>query len=178
MPLFARFYARVAPPHSFLHVHDFDNVEKLASELHRLKRNVTAYNEYFWWTRYYQAVALNNFKWKYKEIRRIVREMFPAFHRLPFSLGSSAFESFLPILPEDERGNARSHRRLRQDVVRPNAVPELQEDSQQSQEVDVRSNIRRNFYLDAAGFVGRLYLRQPPSLILLLMKLLNSLTTV
>ncbi|XP_078489918.1 4-galactosyl-N-acetylglucosaminide 3-alpha-L-fucosyltransferase FUT6-like [Ciona intestinalis] len=40
----------VAPPHSFIHVEDFENISDLADYLLYLDRNDTAYREYFnWW---------------------------------------------------------------------------------------------------------------------------------
>ncbi|CAH8678991.1 unnamed protein product [Schistosoma haematobium] len=42
-------YKRVAPPHSFIHVDQFESPEKLANYLKYLDRNDTAYNEYFSW---------------------------------------------------------------------------------------------------------------------------------
>lgn len=44
-------YQSVAPPHSFIHVSDFDNAKLLADYLHFLTQNQTAYLEYFQWTR-------------------------------------------------------------------------------------------------------------------------------
>ncbi|CAH8681383.1 unnamed protein product [Schistosoma rodhaini] len=40
---------RVAPPHSFIHVDQFESPAKLADYLKYLDRNETAYNEYFAW---------------------------------------------------------------------------------------------------------------------------------
>lgn len=48
-------YERVAPPHSYIHVEDFDNVQGLADQLEYLATNTTAYNEYFWWTEHYEV---------------------------------------------------------------------------------------------------------------------------
>ncbi|CAI2735501.1 unnamed protein product [Schistosoma spindalis] len=42
-------YKRVTPPHSFIHVDQFESPEKLANYLKYLDRNDTAYNEYFAW---------------------------------------------------------------------------------------------------------------------------------
>ncbi|KAH8868425.1 Glycoprotein 3-alpha-L-fucosyltransferase A [Schistosoma japonicum] len=42
-------YKRVAPPHSFIHVDQFESPEKLADYLKYLDKNETAYNEYFSW---------------------------------------------------------------------------------------------------------------------------------
>ncbi|CAH8875883.1 unnamed protein product [Trichobilharzia szidati] len=42
-------YQKVAPPHSFIHVDEFDSPEELAEYLKYLDKNDTAYNEYFAW---------------------------------------------------------------------------------------------------------------------------------
>jgi len=42
-------YAAVAPPHSYIHVHDFPSVRSLAEYLQQLNNNDTLYNEYFAW---------------------------------------------------------------------------------------------------------------------------------
>jgi len=42
-------YARAAPPHSFIHVDDFESPEELAKYLHKLDQNDDLYNEYFRW---------------------------------------------------------------------------------------------------------------------------------
>lgn len=46
-------YARLAPPHSFIHVEDFRDPQELAMYLVYLDGNATAYNEYFAWKRRY-----------------------------------------------------------------------------------------------------------------------------
>ncbi|KAL1482872.1 hypothetical protein MTO96_013379 [Rhipicephalus appendiculatus] len=46
-------YARLAPPHSFIHVEDFEGPEDLARYLVYLAGNASAYNEYFAWKRKY-----------------------------------------------------------------------------------------------------------------------------
>ena len=43
-----RDYDLVAPPHSFIHIEDFDDAQTLADYLHYLATNSTAYSEYFW----------------------------------------------------------------------------------------------------------------------------------
>jgi glycoprotein 3-alpha-L-fucosyltransferase len=43
-----RDYDLVAPPHSFIHIEDFDDAQTLADYLHYLATNSTAYAEYFW----------------------------------------------------------------------------------------------------------------------------------
>ena len=40
-------YARAAPPHSFIHVDDFESAKDLAEYLHVLDKNDALYNEYF-----------------------------------------------------------------------------------------------------------------------------------
>ena len=42
-------YAAVAPPHSFIHVDDFDSPSQLAEYLHLLDNNQHLYNRYFLW---------------------------------------------------------------------------------------------------------------------------------
>ncbi|XP_074657227.1 glycoprotein 3-alpha-L-fucosyltransferase A-like [Tubulanus polymorphus] len=42
-------YERVAPPHSFIHVDDFESPKQLAEYLHRLDKNDHLYNSYFRW---------------------------------------------------------------------------------------------------------------------------------
>ncbi|XP_074657228.1 glycoprotein 3-alpha-L-fucosyltransferase A-like [Tubulanus polymorphus] len=42
-------YERVAPPHSFIHVDDFESPKQLAEYLHRLDENDHLYNSYFRW---------------------------------------------------------------------------------------------------------------------------------
>ncbi|CAH8825714.1 unnamed protein product [Trichobilharzia szidati] len=42
-------YKRVSPPHSFIHVDEFESPAKLAEYMKYLDRNDTAYNEYFAW---------------------------------------------------------------------------------------------------------------------------------
>ncbi|GFV00928.1 glycoprotein 3-alpha-L-fucosyltransferase A [Trichonephila clavipes] len=42
-------YARAAPPHSYIHVEDFEGPADLARYLHQLNTNDTLYNSYFMW---------------------------------------------------------------------------------------------------------------------------------
>jgi glycoprotein 3-alpha-L-fucosyltransferase len=42
-------YKRTAPPHSFIHVDDFESPKHLADYLHKLDKNDDLYNEYFLW---------------------------------------------------------------------------------------------------------------------------------
>ena len=42
-------YAKVAPPHSYIHVVDFASPQDLAEYLKLLDKNDTLYNEYFKW---------------------------------------------------------------------------------------------------------------------------------
>ncbi|XP_059146705.1 glycoprotein 3-alpha-L-fucosyltransferase A-like [Physella acuta] len=45
-----RDYAKIAPPHSFIHVKDFKDTAALVEYLYYLDKNETAYNEYLDWT--------------------------------------------------------------------------------------------------------------------------------
>ncbi|KAK5969092.1 Fucosyl transferase [Trichostrongylus colubriformis] len=47
------------PPNSFIAVDDFHSTEEMASYLHYLMKNKTAYAEYFSWRREYKVVFLN-----------------------------------------------------------------------------------------------------------------------
>ncbi len=42
-------YERMAPPHSFIHVNQFESIKALADYLHYLDKNDTAYATYFAW---------------------------------------------------------------------------------------------------------------------------------
>ena len=42
-------YKRAAPPHSYIHVEDFDSPKELAEYLIKLDQNDDLYNEYFRW---------------------------------------------------------------------------------------------------------------------------------
>ena len=42
-------YEQVAPPHSYIHVDDFDSPQQLAQYLHKLDQSDDLYNEYFRW---------------------------------------------------------------------------------------------------------------------------------
>lgn len=46
-------YERIAVPNSFIHVDDFQSVEELAKELHRLNNNHSEYERYLQWTQLY-----------------------------------------------------------------------------------------------------------------------------
>uniref|UniRef100_A0A915A4C7 Fucosyltransferase n=1 Tax=Parascaris univalens TaxID=6257 RepID=A0A915A4C7_PARUN len=46
-----QFYERIAPPHSFIHVDDFDGPKALAGYLHEIDQNDILFNEYFLWKR-------------------------------------------------------------------------------------------------------------------------------
>ena len=48
-------YEATAPPHSFIHVSDFSDPKALTDYLLYLSSNTSAYNEYFWWTKYYDV---------------------------------------------------------------------------------------------------------------------------
>lgn len=54
-------YARMAPPHSYIHVNDFATVKDLADYLVYLKNNPIAFNEYFWWKELYRVQIFNGF---------------------------------------------------------------------------------------------------------------------
>jgi hypothetical protein len=54
-------YARVAPPHSYIHVDDFESPRHLAEYLHMLDKNDTLYNEYFRWKG--SGEFINTFFW-------------------------------------------------------------------------------------------------------------------
>ncbi|XP_046582787.1 alpha-(1,3)-fucosyltransferase C-like isoform X2 [Haliotis rubra] len=49
-------YSKVAPPHSFIDVSDFNTIQELAEYLRYLDKNDTAYNSYFDWHREYHMV--------------------------------------------------------------------------------------------------------------------------
>jgi len=55
-----RDYAKVAPPHSYIHVDDFDGPRQLAEYLHRLSNNDTEYEEYFQWKKTVRVAAYPN----------------------------------------------------------------------------------------------------------------------
>ncbi|KAL5006325.1 hypothetical protein ScPMuIL_015131 [Solemya velum] len=42
-------YKRASPPHSYIHVDDFESPKELAEYLHKLDKNDDLYNEYFLW---------------------------------------------------------------------------------------------------------------------------------
>lgn len=54
-------YKRAAPPHSFIHIEDFDSPKDLAEYLHKLDKNDDLYNEYFQWKG--TAGTVNTFYW-------------------------------------------------------------------------------------------------------------------
>uniref|UniRef100_A0A914X2A6 Fucosyltransferase n=1 Tax=Plectus sambesii TaxID=2011161 RepID=A0A914X2A6_9BILA len=43
------FYEKISPPHSFIHINDFKSPEELATYLHYLNKNDSAFNAYFAW---------------------------------------------------------------------------------------------------------------------------------
>ena len=49
---------RVAPPHSFINVRDFNTTEELANYLHRLEQDDKLFASYFWWRDYYEVKGL------------------------------------------------------------------------------------------------------------------------
>lgn len=48
-------YSLFAPPHSYIHVLDYDSPRHLAEYLLKLDRNDDLYLSYFWWKRYYNV---------------------------------------------------------------------------------------------------------------------------
>jgi hypothetical protein len=48
-------YQRIAIPNSYIHVDDFQTIEDLAKELHRLNKNDTEYVKYLQWTQLYDV---------------------------------------------------------------------------------------------------------------------------
>lgn len=54
-------YVRAAPPHSFIHVDDFESPKALAEYLHKLDNNDALYNEYFAWKGLWDNI--NTFFW-------------------------------------------------------------------------------------------------------------------
>lgn len=42
-------YKRASPPHSYIHVDEFESAKELAEYLHKLDKNDDLYNEYFQW---------------------------------------------------------------------------------------------------------------------------------
>jgi len=46
-------YSKIAPPHSYIHVNDYESSEKLIEFLEIIKQNETLYQSYFWWKDYY-----------------------------------------------------------------------------------------------------------------------------
>ncbi len=55
-------YAEILPPHSFIDVRDFHSPEHLASYLHYLNNNDTAYLEYFAWKRHYTVRTVHTYE--------------------------------------------------------------------------------------------------------------------
>lgn len=49
-------YSRLAPPHSYISVHDYESPRELAKYLHKLDRDEEEYLSYFWWQDYYRVV--------------------------------------------------------------------------------------------------------------------------
>jgi alpha-1,3-fucosyltransferase len=50
-------YSRIAPPHSFINILDYDSPKALADVLHRLDKNATEYLSYLWWKDHYHVVG-------------------------------------------------------------------------------------------------------------------------
>ncbi|XP_071092895.1 alpha-(1,3)-fucosyltransferase C-like isoform X2 [Haliotis cracherodii] len=53
-------YRKVAPPHSYIDISDFNTIQELAEYLKYLDKNDTAYNSYFDWTREYRLGSANH----------------------------------------------------------------------------------------------------------------------
>ncbi|XP_067667981.1 alpha-(1,3)-fucosyltransferase C-like [Haliotis asinina] len=53
-------YSKVAPPHSFIDISDFNTIQELAEYLKYLDKNDTAYNSYFDWHREYRLIRSNH----------------------------------------------------------------------------------------------------------------------
>ncbi|XP_046582771.1 alpha-(1,3)-fucosyltransferase C-like [Haliotis rubra] len=53
-------YNKVAPPHSFIDISDFNTLQELAEYLRYLDKNDTAYNSYFDWHREYRLIGSNH----------------------------------------------------------------------------------------------------------------------
>ena len=47
--------SRVAPPHSYINVMDFNTTEELAHYLHTVDQDDELFASYFWWRDYYEA---------------------------------------------------------------------------------------------------------------------------
>ena len=56
--------SRVAPPHSFINVMDFNTTEQLARYLHRLDQDDHLFASYFWWRDYYEVKGLGEYHGK------------------------------------------------------------------------------------------------------------------
>ena len=56
-------YDKVAPPHSFIHVDDFDTIEDLSKHLTHLSNNPEAYSSYFWWQEHYEVLSVYDTQW-------------------------------------------------------------------------------------------------------------------
>ena len=55
-------YQRIAVPNSYIHIDDFQTIEDLAKELHRLNTNDTDFIKYLQWTQLYDvSVAISTY---------------------------------------------------------------------------------------------------------------------
>ena len=57
--------SRVAPPHSYINVMDFNTTEELASYLNKVDQDDELFASYFWWRDYYTVKVvfiINNLK--------------------------------------------------------------------------------------------------------------------
>ena len=58
----AKDVAKIAPPHSYLHINDFNSPEDLMKCLQNLSQNEELYNSYFWWNEFYTVKIDNEIK--------------------------------------------------------------------------------------------------------------------
>ena len=57
--------SRVAPPHSYINVRDFNSAEELAHYLHMVDQDDKLFASYFWWRDYYEVKVLD------REVRKL-----------------------------------------------------------------------------------------------------------
>ena len=67
---------RVAPPHSFIHVDDFEDAGQLADYLVYLTGNSTAFAEYFWWQKLYRVQLFHGFNKNYAEFAEAIPQKY------------------------------------------------------------------------------------------------------
>ena len=51
--------SRVAPPHSYINVRDFNSAEELAHYLHMVDQDDKLFASYFWWREHYTTIRNN-----------------------------------------------------------------------------------------------------------------------